>query len=213
MHAPDAAAMPIPRLRRARAEDAPAAVPLLVEALDVLALELAGVGMLADAWPTFRALFAQGGNRYGFEHVHVLDDGGTLAGVILAYPGRDEPALAAATLAWLAGRDPGRVLRHQPESRPDEFYLDALAVAASHRGRGLAVRMIEAVCAAAAARGHARAGLLVDEAKPGVQRLYQQAGFTVDGHCDLAGHRYLHMARGLSARSGPAATAPSNTVA
>lgn len=185
-----------PTLRRARSEDAAAAVPLLVEAMDVLALELAGAAGLAAAVPVFIELFQRPGNRYSHEHVWVLDDGGVLAGAILAYPGRDEPALAAATLGLIAARDPARALRHQPESDPDEFYLDALAVPAAQRGRGLAAVMIEGVCAHARAQGFARTGLLVDEAKPGVRQLYQRLGFVVDGERELAGHHYAHMSRG-----------------
>ena len=45
-----------PRLRRARAEDAATAAPLLVQALDVLALELAGVECLEAAVPLFHEL-------------------------------------------------------------------------------------------------------------------------------------------------------------
>lgn len=174
-------------------------VPLLVEAMDALALELAGVDDLPTAWPVFRELFVARGHRYSHEHAWVLEQGGAPAGVVLAYPGRDEAALAAATLAWLDRRIPGRALRHQLESRPDEFYLDALAVAAPHRGQGLAAHLVEGACAVAQAQGHARAGLLVDEAKPGVKRLYQRLGFVVDGRRTLAGHRYEHMSRPLAA--------------
>lgn len=187
------------RLRPARAEDAAAAVPLLLQALDVLALELAGVETLAAAVPTFAALFALPGNRYGCAQVQVLEVGGTVAGAILAYPGREEAALARVTLDWLAARAPGRALRHQRESRDDEFYLDALAVAPAFRGQGLAAALIEGACAHAARQGHARAGLLVDAAKPGVRRLYQRLGFIEDGQCALAGHHYAHMTRALAA--------------
>jgi len=38
-------------LRRARPDDAAAAVPLLVEAMGALALELAGVASAREAWP------------------------------------------------------------------------------------------------------------------------------------------------------------------
>ncbi|GAB3790438.1 GNAT family N-acetyltransferase [Dyella agri] len=189
--------MPEPLLRRARPGDADTAVPLLVEALDALALELAGASAAHVAWPVFRELFVARDNRYSHEHVWVLDEDGVVVAAMLAYDGRREPALAAATLALLRARDPSRVLRHEPESAPDEYYLDALAVAPAQRGRGLAARLIEAACAGAFAAGHARVGLLVDEAKPGVKRLYQTLGFTVDGERMLAGRRHEHMARQL----------------
>jgi ribosomal protein S18 acetylase RimI-like enzyme len=84
------------------------------------------------------------------------------------------------------------------ESTPDEFYLDALAVASAQRGRGHAARLIDAVCAQAREEGFTRVGLLVDCNKPGVKRLYQRLGFAVDGERLLAGHRHEHMVRLLA---------------
>ena len=184
-------------LRHACPDDAAAVVPLLVEAMGGLALELAGVASAREAWPAFRGLFVARGNRYSHERVRVLEEEGVVLAAILAYPGREEPALAAATLAWLRERDPSRALHHPSESTPDEYYLDALAVAPSQRGRGLAARMIEAACAEASAAGHTRVGLLVDQAKPGVKQLYRKLGFAVDGECVLAGHRHEHMVKPL----------------
>lgn len=184
-------------VRAARADDAPRVVPLLLEAIDHLALRLAGVDTRAAAAPFFGALFVAGGNRYGHDHVLVLESDGELAAAALAYPGRDEAVLAAAVFAARrrTGIDDGYVL--EPESAPDEFYLDALAVAPAHRGAGHAARLIEATCTRALALGHRRAGLLVDLDKPGVKRLYGRLGFGVDGERWLAGHRYEHMSRRL----------------
>ena len=190
-----------PRLRRARAEDAATAAPLLVQALDVLALELAGVECLEAAVPLFHELFRLPGNRYSHAHAWVLDGTAGVVGVLLAYPGRDEALLAEATLDWLRARAPGRALVHQPESDPGEFYLDALAVAGSQRGRGLAAMMIDGLCDAARQLGHARVGLLVDDAKPRVRALYERLGFVDDGRREVAGHAYAHMTRVLPART------------
>ncbi|KRF01199.1 hypothetical protein ASG87_12390 [Frateuria sp. Soil773] len=184
-------------VRPARIGDAAQAVPLLVEALDHLALQLAGVSAHAEAVPFFARLFEARGNRYSHEHVLVLECDGEIAAAILAYPGDDEAALAAPVLAARRRGEPSATHRHEPESAPGEFYLDALAVAPRHRGAGLAARLIDAACARAAAAGFDRAGLLVDLDKPGVKRLYARLGFTVDGERVLAGHRYEHMSRAL----------------
>ncbi len=185
-------------VRAATADDAAQVVPLLLEAMDHLALRLADVDTRAAAAPFFHALFVAGGNRYGHDHVLVLQRAGEVAAALLAYPGREEAALAASVFAArrAIGIDDGYAL--EPESTHEEFYLDALAVAPSHRGVGLAAQLIEAGCARARATGHRRAGLLVDLDKPGVKRLYGQLGFEVDGERWLAGHRYEHMSRRLT---------------
>lgn len=191
-----------PNLRPAHPADAARAVPLLVEAIDHLALKLSGAVDHAGAAPFFARLFGARGNRYSHEHVLVLEQGGDIAAAILAYPGRDEAALAAPVLAASRGRDAAANHRHETESSADEFYIDALAVAPRHRGAGRAERMIEAACARAAQSGHARVGLLVDVDKPGVKRLYAKLGFAVDGERRLAGHRYEHMSRAAAAGDG-----------
>ncbi len=187
-------------MRPARADDAAEVVPLLVEAIDHLAVHLAGADDHAGAVPFFTRLFEARGSRYSHEHVLVLESDGEIAAAILAYPGRDEEALVAPVLAAMLECDPSRAYRHEPESAPDEFYLDALTVAPAHRGAGHAAALIEAACMRAAEAGHARAGLLVDLDKPGVKRLYGKLGFVVDGERSLAGHRYEHMSRPLTPR-------------
>ena len=92
-----------PRLRRARAEDAATAAPLLVQALDVLALELAGVECLEAAVPLFHELFRLPGNRYSHAHAWVLDGTAGVVGVLPAYPGRDEALLAGLEAPQRAG--------------------------------------------------------------------------------------------------------------
>ncbi|WP_300615080.1 GNAT family N-acetyltransferase [Dokdonella sp.] len=186
------------RVRPARVDDAAEVVPLLVEAIDHLALQLAGAGDHAGAVPFFTRLFEACGNRYSHEHALVLESEGEIAAAILAYPGCDEEALVAPALTASRARDPFGTYQHEPESASDEFYLDALTVAPAHRGAGHAAALIEAVCMRAAAAGHARAGLLVDLDKPGVKRLYGKLGFVVDGERSLAGHRYEHMSRALA---------------
>ncbi len=184
--------------RRARAGDAAQVVPLLVEAIDHLALQLAGASEHMAAWPLFAKLYAARGNRYSHQHALVLERAGEIAAVALAYPGAQEAILVEPVLKLLRRRDPEGDYEHEVESAPDEFYLDALAVAASQRGQGLAVQMIEAVYARAIALGQCRVGLLVDHDKPGVQRLYERLGFAVDGERLLAGHRYRHLSRLLT---------------
>ena len=184
-----------PSVRSARPADAAQTVPLLVEAIDHLALKLSGADDHASAVPFFAHCFAARGNRYSHEHVLVLETDGEIAAAILAYPGREEGALAAPVLDACRARDPAADWHHEPESAADEFYLDALAVAPRHRGAGHAERLIEAACTRAAQAGYDRVGLLVDLDKPGVKRLYARLGFVVDGERRLAGHRYEHMSR------------------
>jgi len=107
-----------PLVRQARIGDAAQVVPLLVEAIDHLALTLAGVASHAAAVPLFTRLFEERGNRYSHEYVHVLELDEEIAAAILAYPGADEAMLAAPVLAACRQREPSATHRHEPESAP-----------------------------------------------------------------------------------------------
>ena len=174
------------RLRRARAEDAATAAPLLVQALDVLALELAGVECLEAAVPLFHELFRLPGNRYSHAHAWVLDGTAGVVGVLLAYPGRDEALLAEATLDWLRARAPGRAAG-PPAGKRSRRVLPGCAGGGRQpawpRPGGDDDRQLD----------HARVGLLVDDAK--------RLGFVADGRREVAGHAYAHMTRVLPART------------
>lgn len=160
--------MPEPLLRRARPEDADAVVPLLVEAMDALALELAGAATACEAWPAFRELFAARGNRYGHEHVRVLDEDGVVVAAILAYPGRHGPRLAPP-----AGERARRVLPRRTGGG---------AVAARPRSCRVDDRRPAAMRAPAC---------WWTRPSPAVKRLYQRPGFAADGQ------RHEHMVKPL----------------
>lgn len=187
-------------MRDATPDDADQAVPLLVEAIDHLALQLAGVSERKAAEPFFRSLFRALDTRYSHRHVRIASSNGSVAAVALAYPGQRELELSAPLGALLRERDPDLVYIHERESRDDEFYLDAIAVAPAFRGMGYAARMIEDACESARLAGFEQIGLLVDLDKSGVKRLYLKQGFVVDGERMLAGHRYEHMQRRIQSR-------------
>lgn len=184
-------------MRNATPDDAEQAVPLLVEAIDHLALQLAGVNHRQASEPFFIALFRAPTTRYSHRFVRVATINDAIAAVWLGYPGQQEFELSMSIGELLRERDPSLEYVHQRESADDEFYLDAIAVAPAFRGMGFADRIIEDACEIARERQFDRIGLLVDLDKPGVKRLYLKHGFIVDDERVLAGHRYEHMQRRL----------------
>lgn len=184
-------------MRDATPDDAAQAVPLLVEAIDHLALLLAGVNHHKASEPFFSALFRAQTTRYSHRFVRVATVDDTIAAVCLCYPGQQELELSTAIGDLMREHNPSHDYAHERESTDDEFYLDAIAVAPNFRGLGFAGRMVEDACEVARERRFDRVGLLVDLDKPGVKRLYLKHGFVVDGERMLAGHRYEHMQRRL----------------
>lgn len=182
-------------MRNAKPGDVGFAVPLLIEALDHLALELSDTDHHRAAESFFAQLFLGTDTRYSHRYVRIamLDD--MPAAVSLSYPGVLETSLSTPISVLMRERDPAADYAFQRESADDEFYLDAIAVSPAFRGRGCADRLIEDASGLARAAGFDHIGLLVDIDKPGVKRLYARHGFVVDGERMLAGHRYEHMQR------------------
>ena len=77
-----------------------------------------------------------------------------------------------APLLWLVFG--GMFARH---ARRDELYVDALAVGAQDRDRGIGTCLLEAVCDLALRRGLARVSLTVVDTNPRARQLYERMGF------------------------------------
>jgi ribosomal protein S18 acetylase RimI-like enzyme len=182
-------------MRFATPDDADFAVPLMIEAIDHLALELSATATHAAAVPFFKRLFAADDSRYSHRFMRIESIDGTPAGILLAYPGAQEIALSKPIEQLWLERNPHHAYTMTRESGDDEFYLDAIAVSPRFRGKGCATRLIDDAGARAKGLGFDRLGLLVDIQKPGVKRLYERNSFVVDGERILAGHRYEHMCR------------------
>jgi ribosomal protein S18 acetylase RimI-like enzyme len=191
-------------IRSAIPEDAPEAVPLIVEAIGSIALVLTGTQVLREAIPILEQFFGEPANRVSYQNTQVLEDSEAkgepirkIVGVTVSYDGSvarklDEPLEKAASLR--SGLSDYQI---PTEAEPDEFYLDTVSVDPSCQGRGFGRQLIEAVYERGRRSGHNRIGLLVDVVNPAAMRLYERLRFRVDKRRHLAGAEYFHMVRDL----------------
>ena len=81
----------------------------------------------------------------------------------------------------------GGALACMPQSRPEDFYVDQVAVDPQYRGKGVTGGLFEALVSAARTRGCHRLWLSTDPANPAV-RAWPRLGFTALGlHKDFKG--------------------------
>lgn len=186
-------------IRQAVPSDAPAAVPLIVEAIGSIACLLTGTPNRQEAGFILDQFFRQQGNRVSYENALVLEDSLSphqpVAGVAVMYDGAiarslDEPLEKAAIRK--SGLSDYRI---PTEAEPSEFYLDTVSVDPNCQGRGFGRQLIEASCERARNLGHDRIGLLVDVGNLGARRLYERLEFRLEGGKQIAGYEYLHMVR------------------
>nr|WP_241668189.1 GNAT family N-acetyltransferase [Pedococcus bigeumensis] len=135
-------------LRRATAADVGAIVALIAD--DQLGATRDDPANLAAYLPAFAAIDADPAQL-----LVVLDDGGTVVGTM--------------QVSFIPGLSRGGAMRGQ---------IEAVRVAASHRGRRLGEQMIRWAVEESGRRGCALVQLTTDKSRADAQRFYERLGFT-----------------------------------
>ncbi len=178
-------------IRRARADDAAEAGPLVFAAAPILFALLFGPGE-REAVRALTRLFALGGNPFGFEQAWAAVQGEAVVGVIIAAT-VDARRRAGRRMWWLLPRvrGLGAMLQRLPEamammrgyaSPPAEaFYVGILAVAEQYRGRGIGSLLLDEAAEQAVEARCAVTVLHVELDHHDALRFYRRAGYEETG--------------------------------
>lgn len=133
--------------------------------------------------------------RYGYQRGLVNEIDGEVAGIAFGYSDLEEPTIDAPLRDLLPkyGLPANLQLFEDPETFPEEWYLDSIAVADSFRGKGVGSQLLRALPQMAQASGRSRIGLSVDKENPLAKKLYTRHGFVTVGQAKISGHLYDHM--------------------
>ena len=181
-------------MRKATPEDAATVIPLICSAIGEIGYVLTGASEPTQMLDTLEMFFRQKGNRLSHEQVDVLEREGQIAGFLLAYHGKDIEQLDAPIKQRLLqmGLSDADVI---PEARPDEYYLDSVAVHPDFQGQGLGTELIRAFEQQAQRLGHSKCLLIVDVDNTRARALYERLGYTPDGSIEIGGHSYDRMVK------------------
>lgn len=136
--------------------------------------------------------------RYGYTRGLVKEIDGKIAGIAFGYPSEDEKIIDqgfSQALKQLGMAD--QKLFTDPETFPDEWYLDTICVNQAFRGKGVGSELLDALPRLAKKEQKQKIGLCVDQGNPDAQRLYERKGFQVVGEQIISGHQYNHMQKEL----------------
>lgn len=138
--------------------------------------------------------------RYSETRAVVKEIKGKVAGVAFSYPAKDEPSIDQAweAVAHRHQLAQPRQLFYDPETLPNEWYLDTICVADWARGQGIGTQLLHAVETVAKHHGYTTLGLCCDQANPKAKQLYTRLGYQVVTQQILSGHDYDHMQKKLS---------------
>ena len=141
-----------------------------------------------------KSLVERTDSQYSYTNTLVALDGTEVVGCCVSYDGA---RLHRLRQAFIAGAQAAFGMDHSgmdDETRAGELYIDSLAVAASHRGQGIATSLLEATCRKAR-RMNLPAGLLVDQGNPAAERLYARLGFEYVNDAEWGSHPMRHLQR------------------
>ncbi|HCW51912.1 MAG TPA: N-acetyltransferase [Clostridiales bacterium] len=172
-------------LRRARPEDAGDFARLMVESSPRFFPALFGI----DASAVMRELFRYRGHVLSHEHTLVVEVGGRVAGMALAYDFRHRTLRELRTGLLLVRCLPLRMVRLAAllvraqctlgRLQRDEYYLSNIAVHPDFRGRGLGTRLLREVESSALRAGCRRVVLDAESDNERAIRLYSRLGYSV----------------------------------
>ncbi|WP_071130901.1 GNAT family N-acetyltransferase [Enterococcus timonensis] len=132
--------------------------------------------------------------RYSLTRGVVYEENGQVAGVAFGYPDTDEEVIDRPLNKILLNYGISQVtLFEDPETFPDEWYLDSISVAKNFRGQGIGTKLLNALPEIAHKEHRQKIGLACDLHNPNAKRLYEKMGFTSVGQYKIAGHMYDHM--------------------
>ncbi|MCA0757450.1 GNAT family N-acetyltransferase [Paenibacillus sp. N4] len=175
-------------------EDVKEVLPLLLSAIGYIAFSLAGTDNEEEAARVLAEFYAREDNRLSYRHVLVYRKEGTVAGMLLSYPG-DGAAELDAPLAARPGREGDTYAGSgiTVEAEAGEYYLDAIAVEERYRKQGIAKALIAAFERRGRLEGYDTVSLIVEQDNKSAYSIYSKLGYVEYGFLDIRGCRYLRM--------------------
>ncbi|WP_088810549.1 MULTISPECIES: GNAT family N-acetyltransferase [Listeria] len=186
-------------IRNAKPGDAKKVAPLLFTIWQDMELPLLQKEKEAKIIETLEEAICVPDYRYGFNHLHVYDDNGVIAGVVAGYPSEKEPFIdhVWSELAKKHGLMDQSAVFKEKETFSGEWYLDSIVTREDYRGKGIGTALLNELPHFAKADGERKIGLNCDKANPAAKRLYERLGFHTTGEIMLSGHEYEHMQKEL----------------
>lgn len=179
-------------IRPAQKSDYLQVAPLIVQAMENLALKFTKSSDVEKAIPVFDYFFRQKANQYSYENTLVFEENGEIIGSITGYDGSKLEELRTPFLDHLLNEFEFDQIP-EDETEAGEFYIDTVSVSKNHHGKGIGRKLIEAMIQNAKEKGFNKVGLLVDVGNPSAKKLYERIGFKVIKIKNLMGGQYEHL--------------------
>lgn len=184
-------------IRPARKEDRSQAAVLMVDAIHDIANALTGESDKTKVLEQMEKYFCEEINRLSYRNCLIKTVGEQPVGIVVAYHGKDAPALDAPILKHLEKGGVAATL--DIEADPDDYYIDTVSVSPEFGGRGFGTELLEAAIQHAVEQGYPTVSLNVEEDNVKARKLYKRLGFQRKKDIVIHHHTYAYMVKSLQA--------------
>ena len=184
-------------IRRATIEDAEKAAILIRFAIKEIAETLTGETKEERILAVLGDFFRSSGNRMSYENTLVYEQDGQVAGLIIAYHGKDAMALDEPIAERLRRIKKDPSINIDKEAEIEDFYLDTISVDPDFRGKGIGTSLIHHMEEFAKEKGYPRISLIVEDVNPDAGRLYKRLGYKKTKMIRVSDGEFAYMVKEL----------------
>ncbi|WP_342599660.1 GNAT family N-acetyltransferase [Psychrobacillus sp. FSL H8-0483] len=181
-------------IRNARKEDAQAAVPLIMEAIGDISMQMTGETKEANIKKEFVQLFIRTDNRHSYLNTYIAEMEGKVAGVLVFYSAEQAVTLDANLEKYLSTKK-GTSVHIDLETLPGEWYIDTVVVDPTYRGHGIGTKLLAYSEQLVKDIGGGKLSLNVEIEKEAAIRLYNRLGFDIVCPWTIIGEPFHHMVK------------------
>jgi ribosomal protein S18 acetylase RimI-like enzyme len=181
-------------IRQARPADAKNAAPLIIDAIGDIAKRMTGETEWELIEQGLCELFKRNDNRHSHLYTYIAELSGTVAGILVLYPGKDAPALDRNLSDWLAEKGAANT-EVDAESLADELYIDTVCIDPAFRGRGIGSQLFAYAEEVAKQTDIRKLSLNVETQKEPAIRLYKRLGYEIVSPWTIIGEPFHHMVK------------------
>lgn len=176
------------------AEDAAQAIPLIMEAIGDISMQMTGETEEVAITKEFIHLFTRTDNRHSYLNTYIAELNGHVAGVLVFYNSEQAISLDANLEAYLSNKK-GAAVTIDPETAPGEWYIDTVVVNPAYRGHGIGTKLLSYAEHLVKSSGGGKLALNVEMEKDAAIRLYNRLGFVTLCPWTIIGEPFHHMVK------------------
>ena len=185
-------------IRKARKEDAEATVPLIMEAIGDISMQMTGETVEAEITKEFIQLFNRTDNRHSYLYTYIAEIEGKVAGALVFYSAEQAVILDANLEKYLSDKK-GTSVKIDSETLPGEWYIDTVVVDPNYRGLGIGTKLLAYAEHLVKQAGGGKLSLNVETEKDAAIRLYNRLEFVNVCPWTIIGEPFYHMVKMVEA--------------